>query len=268
MSGDKAGKTYWEQCWEHAPSPSVVDPRAKGLNHYVNRKLHEFFLDTFSGMPTEGKTLLEIGCANSSWLPYFSKEFGFRVCGVDYTAQGCQQERQILTNEGVKGEVICCDFFCPPQSMRGAFDVVVSFGVVEHFEDTAGCLRAFSEFLKPGGLLFTNIPNMAGLIGSIQKLVNRPVFDIHVPLDDRALAAAHQASLDVQSCRYFLFANWNVVNVETWERNISYQVFVRLRSWISKGCWVLECFVPGIRPNRLTSPYIICVARKPCASLW
>ena len=268
MSGDKAGKTYWEQCWEHAPSPSVVDPRAKGLNHYVNRKLHEFFLDTFSGMPTEGKTLLEIGCANSAWLPYFSKEFGFRVCGVDYTEQGCQQERQILTNEGVKGEVVCCDFFCPPQSMRGAFDVVVSFGVVEHFEDTAGCLRAFSEFLKPGGLLFTNIPNLAGLIGSIQKLVNRPVFDIHVPLDDRALAAAHQASLDVQSCRYFLFANWNVLNVETWERNISYQVFVRLRSWISKGCWVLECFVPGIRPNRLTSPYIICVARKPCASLW
>lgn len=56
-------------------------------------------------------------------------------------------------------------FFSPPASMLGKFDVVVTFGVVEHFIDTRACLDAMSQFLKPGGLLVTSIPNLAGWIG-------------------------------------------------------------------------------------------------------
>ena len=263
-STDKAGKSYWDQNWENRQLPQAVDPRAKGLTHYVNRKFHEFFRETFAQMDTKEMRILEIGCARSQWLPYFAKEFGFRVCGLDYSDRGCQQARQILAEEGVEGEVVCSDLFCPPQSMLAAFDVVVSFGVVEHFENTAGCLKALSEFLKPGGLAITIIPNMAGLIGYIQKVVYRGVFDIHVPLDDRALVANHEPNLHVLSCRYFLIVNWNVINIENWERKVCYRVGVRLRSWMSNGFWILEKFAPIFKPNRLTSPYINCVARRPC----
>ena len=265
MAIDKAGKLYWDHSWEKRSLPEPIDPRGKGLNYYVNRKYHEFFREAFSEMDMKGKSILEIGCAGSQWLPYFAKEFGFRVGGLDYSERGCQQAREILVNEGVEGEVVCSDFFSPPPSMLAAFDVVVSFGVVEHFENTAGCLKAFSEFLKPGGLAITIIPNMAGLVGSIQKGVNRRVFDIHVPLDDQALAAHHAPSLQVLSCRYLLIVNWSVINIENWEKSICYRIGVRVRSWMSKGIWILEDFVPIFKPNRLTSPVITCVARKTCA---
>jgi 2-polyprenyl-3-methyl-5-hydroxy-6-metoxy-1,4-benzoquinol methylase len=265
MAIDKAGKSYWDHTWENRSLPQAIDPCAKGLTYYVDRKFHEFFRETFSELDTKERTILEIGCAGSRWLPYFAKEFGFRVCGLDYSELGCHQARQVLAEAGVKGEVVCCDFFSPPQSLLKAFDVVVSFGVVEHFENTAGCLTAFSEFLKPGGLMVTNIPNMVGMIGSLQKVLNRAVFDIHVPMDERRLAAGHEPSLQVLSCRYFLIVNWSVVNIENCQNKYLHRIALSVRSSLSKGFWILEDFIPFIRPNRVTSPYINCVARKPCA---
>lgn len=262
MSTDKAGKSYWDQSWERRSLPSAVDPRGKGLNHYVSRKFHAFFRETFAGMDTKEKRLLEIGCAGSSWLPYFAKEFGFKAYGLDYSALGCQQARQILRESGVEGEVVCADFFAPPAPLKGAFDVVVSFGVVEHFENTSACLQAISEFLKPGGIAITNIPNMVGLIGSLQKAVNRSVFDIHVPLDACELQARHTPHLRVVSCRYFLFMNLSAVNIGNRGGRLLNDIGARVASWISKGCWVLEDIVPVLKPNWVTSPYINCVARK------
>ena len=269
MIHDKAGKAYWDTLWKHGHSTSDVELQGRGLNQYVNGKFHQLFTDTFRGLPTTSQRLLEIGCAKSTWLPYFAKEFGFDVVGLDYSELGCAQARSILAGTGTHGEVVCADLFAPPEELLGTFDVVVSFGVVEHFEDTATCLSAFAKFLKPGGMAVTIIPNFAGWLGSIQRVVNRPVFDIHVPLDPQALAAGHQPSLDVLSCGYFLTVNWGVINIENWSQPF-HSLGTRLRSWASKGVWILEGHLPFaphlLKPNRLTSPYINCVARKPYTS--
>ncbi|WP_436620554.1 class I SAM-dependent methyltransferase [Sorangium sp. So ce136] len=45
----------------------------------------------------------------------------------------------------------------PPERFVGAIDAVVSLGVVEHFEDTAGCLRACARYLRPGGRIITEV---------------------------------------------------------------------------------------------------------------
>jgi SAM-dependent methyltransferase len=196
------------------------------------------------------------------WLPYFAKEFGFEVYGIDYSEVGCQQAKQILENEGVNGEIVCADFFSPPGSMLKAFDVAVSFGVLEHFEDITACIAAFSKFLKPGGLLITNIPNLSGLNGLIQKMINRAILDIHVPLKRDAFMQAHQINgLRVVSCDYFLFINLGVLNVENLRGGLVYKA-ARLRSWINEVVWIFERVVPWLKPNAWSSPYINCVAVK------
>jgi SAM-dependent methyltransferase len=145
-----------------------------------------------------------------------------------------------------------------------AFDVVVSFGVLEHFKDTTACISAFSKFLKPGGLLITNIPNLCGLNGLIQKMINRPIFDIHVPLNRNALMQAHRINgLRVISCDYFLFVNLGVLNFENFKGGLFYKGASRLRSLINKVAWVCERAIPiMLKPNRWSSPYINCVAVK------
>ncbi len=261
---DKAGKQYWDKAWGTYDIPKEVNPRHGGLPNYVNRRFHEYFCQIFFNMNTQGKKVLEIGCARSVWLPYFAKEFGFNVTGIDYSEIGCQQAMQILSNEGVKGEIVCGDFLSPPESMSKAFDVVVSFGVLEHFKDTTACIAAFSKFLKPGGLLITNIPNLCGLNGLIQKMINRPIFDIHVPLNRNALMQAQRINgLRVISCDYFLFVNLGVLNFENIKGGLFYKGASRLRSLINKVAWVCERATPiMLKPNRWSSPYINCVAVK------
>ena len=260
----KTDRAYWDQLWSGVPMPEPVHPRRGGLRNYAIRRLHASFAKIFSGVETQGKTLLEIGCARSAWLPYFHREFGFRVSGIDYSEIGCAQEMEILARARVKGEIVHCDLFHPPQDLIETFDVAVSIGLVEHFDDTAECIGACARFLRPDGLMITLIPNMRGLPGWLQRRVNSAVYDAHVPLDRGALERAHEeAGLRVRSCNYLLGTNWWVLNTEGVRPWLRKQVFGGLISVASRGSWLVEGIGLGPPPNRFTSPYIICVAKRP-----
>ncbi|MGB3633067.1 MAG: class I SAM-dependent methyltransferase [Rubrobacteraceae bacterium] len=261
---DKAGKSYWDENWSNYELPAAVNVHRPGLEGYVERRLHEYFQTAFAAFETEEMSLLEIGCARSSWLPYFAKEFGFEVSGIDYSEVGCAQARQILENEGVGGEIVCADFFSPPEDMQQAFDVIVSFGVVEHFEQTDQCIESLSKFLKPVGTMITLIPNLSGLLGKLQKIINAPAYNVHVPLSRKDLFRAHADSgLEVQSCDYFMIGGFTVINLENLRTTPFYKSALRLRSLFSKMAWKFETSFRGLAPNRQTSPYVICTARKP-----
>jgi 2-polyprenyl-3-methyl-5-hydroxy-6-metoxy-1,4-benzoquinol methylase len=267
MKDDKAGKKYWDSVWVNDSLPLPVNPRLPHIDNYVNTRFHEYFSRVFSSLEPAGSSLLEIGCANSSWLPYFAEEFAFRVSGLDYSEIGCEQSRKILLNSNIEGDIVCADFFLPPVSMVGKFDVVITFGVVEHFADTSSCIKALSKFIKSGGVLVTIIPNMTGIIGMIERILNRPVYDIHVPLDSAALLKANQiVELEPLDCNYFLFTHFGVLNLNGMDpKTFSWKiknVFLKMCLHVSKIIWMFEKKVAYLRPNRFLSPYVICVARK------
>ncbi len=266
--GDKAGRNYWDKLWENHPLPPAMDPSGRGLDNYPCRKFHECFQSLFKTFPTRGSKLLEVGCAQSVYLPYFSKYFGFEVSGLDRSEIGCARARTILEREGVTGELCCADLFSPPQHLLESFHVVTSFGVVEHFEDSVECVKAMANFLRPGGRIITIIPNLAGILGTLQKMLARTVYDIHVPLDRERLSTVHKAAgLKLESCEYFLFTNLCILNIESWTKGIGYDSVTFLLRWISKSFWLAEAFLPFFKPNRWTSPYIQCVAEKLRAEL-
>jgi len=264
---DKAGKKYWEDSWAGADLPAPLDPRDMRLKNRVNRLFHGRFSRLFGGKLPAGARLLEVGCAKSAWLPYFSKEFGFRVAGLDYSPAGCELARQVLRRSGVEGEIACADLFSPPGAMAAAFDAAVSFGVAEHFDDTAACVKAVAYFVKPGGLVITSVPNLTGWIGAVQKLVNRPVYDIHRLLSPAALRAAHEAAgLEVLECGYFISADFGVNNLTgvrtgtaSW---LLKKVLLGLLARASMLLWFFEEAIGALPANRLSSPYVVCVARR------
>jgi len=112
----------------------------------------------------------------------------------------------------------------------------------------------------------SSIPNMVGLNGSLQKLFDPTVFEIHMSLKKEALAEAHRHNgLEVISCSYFLPLNLSVINVEAMKGKFGYVIITRTSSWLSKLTWLVDGAVPLLGPNRRTSPYIHCLSRKPCA---
>jgi SAM-dependent methyltransferase len=232
------------------------------VHYYFARKLHAYFQLVFGNNETRARKMVEIGCGNSAFLPYFSKFFGFNVSGIDYSEIGCDTARRILSRDGVLGDIYKADFFQPPDHLLGRFDVAVSFGVVEHFEDTARCLKACSRFVRPGGIMITFIPNMAGLTGSLQKLLDRACYDIHIPLNRNDLASAHEkAGLTVERCDHLLTVSINVVDIESWGKTLAYKCVRALGHLASVPVWLAESVFPFVKPNSWSSPYICCVAR-------
>ncbi|MDT8287716.1 MAG: methyltransferase domain-containing protein, partial [Elusimicrobiales bacterium] len=197
----------------------------------------------------------------------FSKEFGFRVAGLDYSPAGCGLAREVLKSAGVEGDIICADLFTPPERLEGGFDAVVSFGVVEHFDDTAACVKAMAAFIKPGGVLVTSVPNLTGWIGVLQKLVNRPVYDIHRVILPEGLREAHEAAgLEVLECGYFVSTDFGVNNLTgirtgtpSW---LLKRILLSLLARVSRTVWLLEETIGELPAGRPFSPYIFCAARR------
>lgn len=259
---DKAGKTYWENLWKESPTTDEINPFKQGLNGYTNREFHKLFKKHLPSGELHLTTLLEIGCAKSAWLPYFARTFGYAISGIDYSQKGCDLARETLNNSGLDGNIICSNFFSPPLELLDHFNVVISFGVAEHFEDTSECIQAFANFLKKGGIMITLVPNLVGFIGILQKILDKDVYNVHVPLDKIQLEQAHSSiGMEIIECEYFLPINLGILNIESVKNRNLYSIFMRLFSWISKSIWLLSEYLP-LPSTKMFSPYVICIARK------
>jgi len=198
------------------------------------------------------------------WLSYFARRYGFAVTGIDYSERGCEKATAVLRRDGVSGEIACADFTAPPARLLHAFDVGVSFGVAEHFDDTAECLAAFGRFLKPGGLLVTLVPNLAGVLGPLQRTFDRGVYDIHVVLDKVALADAHRrAGLEPIDTRYLVCSNFGLVTIHPSRSSPVRRVLRLALMGVSAALWFVDRQIATLGETRLLSPYIACSARNP-----
>jgi len=267
---DKAGQDYWNQKWGDYPLPSVWDVDSKRLQNHVERELFQWIARTLEGLGKTGPGvhLVEVGCARSQVLPVLAKRLGLSVAGIDYSPNGCEQTRAMMKREGVSGEVYCSDIFAVPDSLKGSFDVVVSFGLIEHFSNTNEIVSALAGLLKPGGVILTNIPNMRGTTGFVQKILNRRIYDIHVPLTPSQVKSAHEAAgLSVIEAGYFLSTNFGVVNLGDpnrkspgwWAKKIALAIFVR----ISMAVWWAERKFGKFPASQAFSPYVNCIGIRP-----
>jgi 2-polyprenyl-3-methyl-5-hydroxy-6-metoxy-1,4-benzoquinol methylase len=188
------------------------------------------------------------------------------VYGIDYTEIGCEQTKAILKRDNVQGEIILADIFNPPHELLGAFDYVCSFGVAEHFDDTTSALNAFSKFLKPGGILITSIPNMAGIIGLLQKWMYKEVYDVHKIMSKDQLASQFDSQhLQLLTCNYFLPVSFGLTLDPVDNTVIKFRTLKKLIAKglqiVSKVLWKVDDLLP--LPNTtLFSAGIFTVAQR------
>jgi SAM-dependent methyltransferase len=154
--------------------------------------------------------------------------------------------------------------FAPLPELVCAFDAVVSFGLVEHFLPTQQVIEALANFVKPGGIVVTVVPNIAGWLGSLQKRLDKVIYEMHVPLTPEALASAHaDAGLQVLEARHVSTADFYVAIGPSKPPAAPFArmglIAMRL---LSKGFWLFEN-VTGWGPHSASlSPYVGCAARK------
>jgi 2-polyprenyl-3-methyl-5-hydroxy-6-metoxy-1,4-benzoquinol methylase len=253
-------ETYWSAQWASNFDAKGIVIEDRGWRGHVDRTFDRLFNQVLQ--PHAGHHLIEIGCARSRWLPYFAQRFQFSVTGLDYSAAGCRQAQDIARSANVEATIIHGDLFDPPNQLLGAFDVVLSWGLVEHFIDQNEIIGGLENFLQSGGMLITVIPNMRGAPGWLQKWVARDIYDVHVPLTREDLRATLEArGHDVVYCDHIVSTNFWVVNEGTKASGVARLVLKGLRAF-SALVWKLESATIARLPmTRLLSPYVICISK-------
>jgi SAM-dependent methyltransferase len=261
----KVSRRYWDDMWLTDALPAPLDFSSGVLVKPVSRHIRDFVVAHVEPLGP-APAVVEIGCGGSVWLPYFRKVRGWRAAGVDYSPRGCALARRVLDRASVDVPVHCCDLFAPLPELIDVFDAVWSFGVVEHFVPTSRVIGALAQFIRPGGVVVTIVPNLVGWLGALQKRLNRSIYEMHVPLTPESLAQAHaEAGLEVLEARYVSTMDFYVAieGGRAGEALFGARVALKAMRFLSKVLWLAENLSCPVPSTARLSPYVGCVARRP-----
>lgn len=207
-----SSKDYWQAGYESRAGKkhTVINPNL----YRSHLELAQVFQKYLPSRP--GLKLLEFGAGGSRWLPYFAKQFGYEVSGIDYSERGCQLAQHNLEANGISGEIHCLDFLSLPEAFYNNYDVVVSFGVIEHFDAPFEVLEIFSRALRWDGFLVTVVPNLYSFITPIQAMVGKAILAMHKPITLTEIGDFYEdLGYKILCQRYIQFMDLSVVNLST-----------------------------------------------------
>src|SRR5206468_2653441 len=115
-----------------------------------------------------GDRFLEIGCAPGKMLAWVAAVLKASVSGLDYSERGLATSRRLF-----KALNLAADFRCEDLRQTtfpsASFDVVVSFGVIEHFDDPREVVGKHLDLVKAGGTALMTVPDYRGIYGRLQR---------------------------------------------------------------------------------------------------
>jgi 2-polyprenyl-3-methyl-5-hydroxy-6-metoxy-1,4-benzoquinol methylase len=200
-------------------------------------------------------SIIEVGSIPGNFLVYFHKAFGYKVNGIDF-AENTRVFHETMKCNGIKDyNFNKADFF--NHSIKEKFDVVVSFGFIEHFDDTKDVVSRHVELMKPGGYLVLTVPNFRFLQYFYHLHFDKPNLDIH---NLNAMKIGKLKSILKNQGMQKLYARY-YGNLKVWRQNtpLSQNALKRvnaLHRWVGdKG--------HKFPTSRLYSPYIVLIYRKP-----
>ena len=161
---------FWDDYWANVKLPGTVD-----TDFSFDRCLAHALKINLPGIRGE---VLEVGCAPGKWLAFMAKEFGLKPSGIEYSEAGMNATLRNFKLLGlVSGFIRAVDFFQIKPDRQ--FDVVMSFGFIEHFTNVDEVAELHLKWLKPGGILILGVPNFHGIYSFLQRILDKEILDKH-----------------------------------------------------------------------------------------
>jgi len=170
-----ARKRWWEQRdWKR---------EQRGMNDHWLHQLIEVLLRPRIQVNSGWKGL-EIGSAPGRISLELWRRLGLVPHGLEYTESGVQAQKALFCKFGLSEELVMHgDLFDSSWRKQHAetFDLVASFGLIEHFGDPEDVAAKHLELLRPGGILVLTVPNLneSTWYGRLVRRYNPPVYAIH-----------------------------------------------------------------------------------------
>ncbi len=149
----------WNQVWSD-----------NGEFNYVNFRLFKIVdkIKNISNMGVnfENKHVLDIGCGNGTTLLYLRKHFNVKGVGIDISDHAIKKLQENIKDTSLSFYI--GDHRNLQMIEHGQFDIVLSFGVIEHFEEYGLALTEARRMLKPNGQFILIQPHLFSF-GVIQE---------------------------------------------------------------------------------------------------
>jgi len=253
-----SNKSQWEKRWLKVRKKSLTfDPEQPSF-----RETHQI-LNKYLPKQKTGK-FLEVGAYPGKYLWYFYKYFGYEPWGVEYVESCSRLAQEMLDKEDIPAKMINDDFFnlkAKDHVDEAGWDLVASFGFVEHFDDPVDAVAKHLEVTKVGGLVIISVPNHAGWNGSIMRFVDKEKWRQHngMSLDDLVKAFDRAGGNEIIFSDYAGHIGfWNAAVYPKLKSVFGpFYLFTRIPLLLIEkiGRWI----IPN---NRITSPEAIIIARK------
>jgi 2-polyprenyl-3-methyl-5-hydroxy-6-metoxy-1,4-benzoquinol methylase len=210
------------------------------------------------------KNILEIGCGDSTWLPYLAKKMNLNVFGMDYSEEGCNLAKNRLKNEKINGKIFCQDIFKAKSSEIGQYDFVYSLGVVEHFTDTENIISNLLKFVKPGGVILTEIPNLRSIHGILSWLYQPKQLAKHKIITQKELIKIYK-KLELKNSKSH-FVGAFTINIVAWGYNQRFpkadKILLKLVNKINRRSNKHLKYSKTFRGSSIFSPFLYIIGVK------
>jgi len=194
--GRKTERAYWEAVSEKPIRyrvPSKFNVSVLNMTQLLQRYVKE------------GSRYIEIGCAPGKILAWAAQALKADVTGLDYSKEGIAKCCKLFEALELKGTFFHDDLFNHHMPL-GSFDVVASFGVIEHFDDVRPAVQRHIDLVKPGGVALIAVPNYGGIYGKLQGWFDAPNLSLHnLEIMKPSALVALVKSPDVESAQSYPF---------------------------------------------------------------
>jgi 2-polyprenyl-3-methyl-5-hydroxy-6-metoxy-1,4-benzoquinol methylase len=165
------GTEFWDEYWRKQHNSSGID-RTYSFDRCLSKALEKVL------HRNSGASILEVGCAPGRWMSFFGSDLGLYPSGIEYSPIGVEVTKNLLRMLNVKfGTFYTGDFF--EIEPKPIYDIVASFGFIEHFDDAIAVCKRHEAWIKPGGMLVLGVPNFNGIYRPIQLLLDSDILRKH-----------------------------------------------------------------------------------------
>ncbi|HAL82495.1 MAG TPA: methyltransferase type 12 [Mucilaginibacter sp.] len=248
MEQNLTDRAFWKSFWESK----------KDIIFYLKPDYHFGAILAKLIKEKSIKTAIELGGFPGYYATFLKKYYQLDTTLFDYFIHEGIID-QLLKKNGLKHgdvKIIEADLFEYQPAIL--FDLVTSFGLIEHFNDTKAIIETHLQFLKPGGVLFITLPNFKAVNGWVQRKFDRDNYDKHnIACMDPKLLAECCRQLGLTEVESFYHGKFSV-----WLENRAEQG--GLVKALVKTIWLAGKVFTKIVPveSKALSPYIVVKAVK------
>ncbi len=161
-------KTHWNNQWKSIKPKFLTEADFHTLFTSVFKKYLPYNPDF---------TCLEVGCVPGNLLIEFHRIFGYKIYGVDYSDKIGLFRKNMQVNNIKNYKVYKADILKFKSQLK--FDVVSSFGLIEHFVDPSPYIIKMFSLVKKGGYFVIHLPNFRNIQYLIHLLSDKKLFETH-----------------------------------------------------------------------------------------